>query len=80
MLVRSGPGQGSVVIVAISPPHQGRGLGRALLASTLASAWEVGIRTVDLTVTEQNRPAVALYRRLGFKPKRRMTAYVWEAT
>jgi ribosomal protein S18 acetylase RimI-like enzyme len=80
MVVRSGPGQGSVVIVAISPPHQGRGLGRALLASTLAPAWEVGIRTADLTVTEQNRPAVALYRRSSFAPKRRTTAYVWEAT
>ena len=79
MLVRSGPGQGSVVIVAISPPHQGRGLGRALLASTLASAWEVGIRTVDLTVTEQNRPAVALYRRSGFA-KTADDRHVLEAT
>jgi len=53
-------------IVAIAPAHQGRGVGRALLSRTLGPAWEAGIRTVDLTVTEENRPAVALYERLGF--------------
>ena len=80
MLVRPGPGQGLVVVVAIAPADQGRGVGRALLTRALASAWEAGIQTVDLTVTEENRPALALYRRSGFSPKRRMTAYVWEAT
>jgi ribosomal protein S18 acetylase RimI-like enzyme len=80
MIVQPEPGQGFVVVVATAPAHQGRGVGRALLTSTLVSAWETGIRTVDLTVTEENRPAVALYERLGFVPKRRMTAYVLEAT
>jgi ribosomal protein S18 acetylase RimI-like enzyme len=80
MLVRPEPGQAFVVAVAVAPAHQGQGLGRALLTRTLALAWETGIRTVDLTVTEENRPASALYERLGFVPKRRMTAYVWEAT
>jgi len=80
MLIRPEPDQSFVVVVAIAPAHQGKGVGRALLTRALASAWEAGIRTVDLTVTEENRPAVALYQRLGFSPKRRMTAYVWEAT
>jgi len=80
MLVRPELGQGFVVVVAIAPAHQGRGVGRALVSRTLASAWEAGIRTVELTVTGENRPAVALYQRLGFSLKRRMAAYVWEAT
>ncbi|MBN1138156.1 MAG: GNAT family N-acetyltransferase [Anaerolineae bacterium] len=80
MLVRPEPDQGFIVVVAVAPAYQGRGVGRALLSRTLASAWEAGIRTVELTVTEENRSAVALYRRLGFCSKRRMTAYVWEAT
>jgi len=80
MLVRPEPRQGLVVVVAIATAHQGKGVGRALLTRTLASAWKAGIRTVDLTVTEENRPAVALYGLLGFVPKRCMTAYVWEVT
>ena len=80
MLVRSEPEQGFVVVVAVASAHQGQGVGRALLSRTLASAWQAGIRTVELTVTDENRPAVTLYRRLGFSIKRRMTAYVWEAT
>ncbi len=80
MLVRPEPGQGFVIAVAVALAHQGQGVGRVLLTRTLASAWEAGIRTVDLTVTGENRPAVALYQRLGFFPKRRMTAYVWEVT
>ncbi len=80
VLVRPKPDRGVVVAAAIAPAYQGQGLGRALLARMLASAWEVGIWTVDLVVTEGNRPAVALYRRLGFSSRRRMTAYVWEAT
>jgi len=80
MLVRPDPGHGLVIVVAVSPAHQGRGVGRALLTRALASARQAGVRTVELTVTEGNRPAVALYRRLGFLTRRRMTAYVWEAT
>lgn len=80
MLVCPEPGQGFVVIVAIAPAYQGRGVGRALLARTLAAARKAGIQTVELTVTEGNLAAVSLYRRLGFSDRRRMTAYVWEAT
>jgi len=80
MLVRPEPDLGFVVVVAVTPAHQGRGVGRALLTKTLASAWKAGMRTVDLTVTEENRPAVGVYRQLGFVLRRRMTAYVWEAT
>jgi len=80
MLVRPEPDRGFIIVVAVASAHQGRGVGRALLSRTLASAREAGIRTVELAVTEGNRPAVALYRRLGFSDKRRMTAYVWEAT
>jgi ribosomal protein S18 acetylase RimI-like enzyme len=80
MVVRQKPDEGCVVMVAVAPAHQGRGLGRALLARALSSAKQVGIRLVELTVTEENEPAVALYRRLGFALRRRVTAYVWEAT
>lgn len=34
------------------------------------------IRRVRLGVTEENRPAVGLYRKLGFTPEQRLTAYI----
>ena len=37
-----------------------------------------GCRSVSLTVTAENEPAVRLYRKMGFVEKRRFSAYVWE--
>jgi mycothiol synthase len=55
---------GEVYVVAVAPEAQGRGLGRSL---TLAGLHHLaGVEEVLLYVESDNRPALALYERLGF--------------
>jgi ribosomal-protein-alanine N-acetyltransferase len=50
--------------IAVHPDFQRRGFGRALLQAVIANAGH----DVDLLVDETNRPAITLYRQLGFQP------------
>ncbi len=52
--------------VMVDPSLQGRGLGRRLMAESIARLRERGESVIVLNVTEGNAPAVALYERLGF--------------
>jgi ribosomal protein S18 acetylase RimI-like enzyme len=45
---------------------RGRGIGRSLINATLLAARAKGVERVDLEVREENIPAVALYRSVGF--------------
>jgi RimJ/RimL family protein N-acetyltransferase len=47
--------------------HRGRGIGRALLETTLARAGEAGITRVELRVRTDNTAAIRLYERCGFE-------------
>ena len=47
-----------------------RGLGRALMEAAIEEARARGVRELRLEVLEQNAPALALYRRLGFEHER----------
>jgi len=76
LFTRPAPDQGFVAEMAVAEEHRGKGLGKALLARALAIAQKQGIGTVKLGVTEENRPAVGLYRKLGFTPEQRLTAYI----
>lgn len=58
---------GAIQNVGITTPHRGRGLGRALLLKSLEGFRAAGVRYVYLEVTAENRPAVRLYRDVGFK-------------
>lgn len=51
--------------VTVSPAAARRGVGSALLAELAASARSRGCVKVTLEVSERNRPALALYERLG---------------
>ena len=53
-----------------------RGVGTALLAALvdLADGW-LGLRRLELTVFADNAPALALYRRFGFREEGRHRAY-----
>jgi ribosomal protein S18 acetylase RimI-like enzyme len=52
----------------VSETARGLGAGRALVRAALAAASKkAGVRTVTLTVTEGNAPAVALYETCGFR-------------
>lgn len=67
-----------VTQVCVAPRYRGRGLARALFQRAIASLRGRGFSALSLTVTEANRPALELYRRMGFTTLREFDAYVWE--
>ena len=72
------PDVAHVTQICVLPEFQRAGLGRALLARCLAAARGQRLRAATLTVTSNNAPALALYRRLGFVLLSDFDAYVWE--
>jgi ribosomal protein S18 acetylase RimI-like enzyme len=58
--------------VYVDPGVRGRGVGRALLGSALASAREARVK-VGLYVREDRQEARRLYERMGFRPSGRRT-------
>ncbi|MGB9606404.1 MAG: GNAT family N-acetyltransferase, partial [Bryobacteraceae bacterium] len=62
----------------LTPEARGRGAGYELLRRSLAALAGSGVASVSLTVTTQNRRAVALYESMGFVALRRFAALVWE--
>ncbi|BBR11683.1 GNAT family N-acetyltransferase [Aeromonas caviae] len=50
----------------VTPPHRGRGLGKAAMAALEAQLAPLGIRQIKLRVAHDNPRALALYQALGF--------------
>jgi ribosomal protein S18 acetylase RimI-like enzyme len=67
-----------VAAMGLAPELRGGGLGRRVLEEAIGEARARGERTMVLEVIEGNAPAVALYRKLGFQPRRRLVGYRWE--
>jgi GNAT superfamily N-acetyltransferase len=51
----------------VHPDFQRRGVGTYLIAATGIALLASGYSSLDLFVSEENEPAVALYRKLGFR-------------
>ncbi len=64
--------------LCVAPSHRGRRLGQILLGHVMRSLARVGTAAITLTVTEANRPAVALYQNTGFHIRQRFDAMVLE--
>jgi mycothiol synthase len=64
--VEPGAVSGELYVVAVDPACQGRGLGRAAVASALHQLADAGCRSAHLYVDAQNAPALALYAWAGF--------------
>ena len=47
--------------------QRGKGIGRRLIEATIAGAMAVGLEKIELSVYASNKPAIALYRRFGFR-------------
>jgi ribosomal protein S18 acetylase RimI-like enzyme len=56
-----------VLGVALLPEFRGQGLGGRLMRQTLDAARAFGLHRVELTVREDNKSAIALYRKIGFE-------------
>jgi ribosomal protein S18 acetylase RimI-like enzyme len=71
-------GVGHVTQVCVVPEHRGARTGEALLAAAAANLESRGFSALSLTVTEANRRAVELYRRMKFQQRKVFDAFVWE--
>lgn len=58
---------GSINDLYVLPEFRGRGIGRKLVAESLKKLKAQGVNTARLNVLKENRAAVKLYRKLGFK-------------
>jgi ribosomal protein S18 acetylase RimI-like enzyme len=69
---------GHITQVCVLPEHRGKGIGEALLAANMQDLQRRHFSMLSLTVTEANRSAVELYKRLGYSVGRVFDAFVWE--
>jgi ribosomal protein S18 acetylase RimI-like enzyme len=68
-------GVAHVTQLCVRPESQKRGLGRRLMEAALAASAAGGCSGASLTVTAENRSAVALYRSLGFTVLKEFSAF-----
>lgn len=72
---------GEVGWVVVAPAHRGCGLGRAVCVAVLREARRRGLERLFLKTEDFRRPAIRLYRSLGFEPEMTDPAHpVWWAT
>ena len=74
MLVQDGVRVGIVWMIGAVPEIRGRGFGRAMLLESIDFLAAQGAKAVELTVYQDNAPAVELYKATGFRPK---GEYIW---
>ncbi len=75
---RIGQDVGHITQVCTLGDHRSHGIGTHLLDSCYASLATRGFSEVSLTVTEENRRAVAHYRRAGYRLLHTFDGFVWE--
>ena len=73
-LSRAVADEAELLLLAVAPDHQHRGIGRLLLEQFVEQARAAGARRVHLEVRDGN-PAVQMYRRAGFRPVGRRPDY-----
>jgi ribosomal-protein-alanine N-acetyltransferase len=73
---RDGRRIGELTAIGVVPAARGRGLGAELLRRSLEAHTAQGASAVELRVASPNLPAIALYRRAGFRIVRRLHVYL----
>jgi ribosomal protein S18 acetylase RimI-like enzyme len=71
-------GSGHVTQICVPPAYQAKGVGYELLRRSMLNLRHEGAKTASLTVTAENKSAVDLYERMGFRRRREFSACVWE--
>lgn len=69
------PAMGEIFVIAADPDRHGTGLGRALVIAGMDHLAARGLDRVMLYVESDNAPAIALYRRLGYRTDHRDAGY-----
>ena len=75
IMMRSVAGEAEVLTIAVAAARRGHGYGRRLIDEALRRAYAEGVSAVFLEVGESNPPALALYRRIGFREVGRRKGY-----
>lgn len=75
IIIRIAAGESEVLTIAVRPQDRGRGYGRLLMEEAARRAYRDRAETMFLEVDESNRPAVALYRSLGFETVGQRSSY-----
>lgn len=70
-------GAHELVYLGVSPAWRGRGLGQRLLRHGLGIAQRAGSARMLLAVDEANKPALRMYRAMGFQSTGRKTAMIF---
>jgi ribosomal protein S18 acetylase RimI-like enzyme len=71
------PGVGHTTQICVLPGYQGHGLGRMLMLIAIDTLRTMKFNELTLTVTADNKTAVRLYEKLGFRTIKSFTAGVW---
>jgi len=71
------PGVGHTTQICVLPGYQGHGLGRMLMNTATDTLRTMKFKELTLTVTADNKTAVQLYEKLGFRTIKSFTAGVW---
>ncbi|MEO8305890.1 MAG: GNAT family N-acetyltransferase [Betaproteobacteria bacterium] len=64
-----------IVLLAVQPSHQQRGIGRQMIEWVVASALIAGVASVHVELRAGNRAARALYKATGFSETLRLDGY-----
>ena len=75
VISRRAADEAEILSVAVAPAQRGGGLGRKLVEANLGALAFQRVTTVFLEVEAENRPALALYQRLGFEEVGRRPGY-----
>ncbi len=75
LLSRIAAGEAEILTVAVAPSERGRGLATQLLHRHLGRLAALGVAQVFLEVGEDNRSALCLYDRAGFRQVGRRAGY-----
>src|SRR5687767_11479945 len=73
-LFRTIAGESELLLLAVAPDCQRRGIGRLLLEQFVDQARDAGAGRIHLEVRDGN-PAIQMYRRAGFEPAGRRSNY-----
>jgi ribosomal protein S18 acetylase RimI-like enzyme len=69
---------GMIPQLSVRRDRQGKGVGSSLLAEYMKAAAGEGLERVSLSVSQANKRAFDLYKRLGFETEKRFHALIWE--